>query len=511
MTTDAVEEARAPSLGASLLARYLALSPPYRLVVRWTLIVACVGVAFLDSIVNVAHTAYVGGAGGYVWVVPMAAILAAVGVARRKRTELPIHDRQTDIIVGSMGLVLVLLISGVLLPRFSLYFHLLRLDLFAMWLFVLSASVLLFGLRPVLRFRYVWALLFMVFSLPYHLSVIAFGGGKFAAGASTMVIAGVATGIAVGTSIRRGVTGSLYAWAVGFVVLVFISAAFTDAPMLVYQEVPVLVSITLVGIFMYFQARRGMPKKLFERKVEPLAAQQVWSGVPPVVGVALILAFIPLPAGASDTQLTGAAPGVLVSGRPLAVPPGWTETDETRYTGMSRFFAENSVLLRQRITADTGEPRFDKLSRPRTVVVDNIVSPRPFTFDVYPGRVIYNMTGARLSETRPIDLGYGVVGQLLSVVDDNLRVTWNSLRFTWGDSRLAQRVSMFAVDNHDPGAPFPEPTTNMALTLRTMFTLLLRGNAVLDEKTPSFKDAQLLTEFGRALVAAQFTAGEPAR
>jgi len=27
---------------------------------------------------------------------------------------------------------------------------------------------------------------------------------------------------------------------------------------------------------------------------------------------------------------------------------------------------------------------------------------------------------------------------------------------------------------------------------------------VLDERTPAFKDAELLTEFGRALVAAQF-------
>lgn len=510
MTADA-PEAPASSLGASLLARYLALSPQYRLIVRWALIVACVGVAFRDSIVNVAHTAYVGGAGGYVWVVPMAAILASIGVARRERTELPIHDRQTDIIVGSMGLVLTLLITGVLLPRFDLYFHLLRLDLLAMWLFVLSATIVLFGLRPVLRFRYVWALLFMVFSLPYHLAVIAFGGGKFAAGASTIIIAAIATGIAVHTSVRRAVIGSLYAWAVGFAVLLLISVAFKDAPMLVYQEVPVLVAITVVGIFMFFRARHGKPKKIFERKVEPLAAHQVWSGVPLVVGVALMLAFIPLPAGATATQLTRSAPSALVSGRPLTVPSGWSQTDETRHRGMGRFYAENAVLLRQRMVADTADPRFDKLARPRTVVVDNIVSPRPFTFDVYPGRVIYNMTGARLSETRPVDLGYGVTGQLLSVVDDNLLVTWNSLRFTWGDNRMAQRVTVFAVDNHDADAPFPEPTTEMVSTLRTMFTLLLRGNAVLDQTIPSFKDAGLLTEFGRALVAAQFAGVEAAR
>jgi hypothetical protein len=42
-------------------------------------------------------------------------------------------------------------------------------------------------------------------------------------------------------------------------------------------------------------------------------------------------------------------------------------------------------------------------------------------------------------------------------------------------------------------------------TLRTLFTLLFRGNAVLDQQTPTFKDEELLTEFGRRLVAAQFT------
>ena len=40
-----------------------------------------------------------------------------------------------------MGLVLALLINGVLLGRYALYFHLSRLDLVSMWLYVLSASI----------------------------------------------------------------------------------------------------------------------------------------------------------------------------------------------------------------------------------------------------------------------------------------------------------------------------------------------------------------------------------
>lgn len=291
----------------------------------------------------------------------------------------------------------------------------------------------------------------------------------------------------------------------GFSVLTLIGVFFEDAPMLVYQEVPVLVAIAAVGVFMYLQARRGQPKRLFDRRVEPLAANQVWAGVPLVVGVTIALALIPLPAGASATVITHAGPAELVPGRPLATPAGWDTTEQHTYDGMSRFYGQHAVLLRQQMTATTGDPRFDKDSRPRTVVVDSIVSQRPLSFDTFHGRIIYNMANARLSDPRRVDLGHGVSGDLLSVVDDNLLITWNSLRFAWGtDEEIAQRVTIFAVDNHEPDAPFPEPTTTLASTLRTMFTLLFRGNAVLDERTPSFKDAELLTEFGRELVATQF-------
>src|SRR5690349_18746784 len=126
--------------------------PTLRLILRWALISALTGIAFHESLYSIGLTAHVGGLGGFAWTVPTVAVLVAVGVARRHRTELPIHDRQVDIIVGTMGLVLALLMNNVLLHRYSLYFHLLRLDLLAMWLFVLCSSIVLFGLRPVSRF-----------------------------------------------------------------------------------------------------------------------------------------------------------------------------------------------------------------------------------------------------------------------------------------------------------------------------------------------------------------------
>lgn len=255
---------------------------------------------------------------------------------------------------------------------------------------------------------------------------------------------------------------------------------------------------------MYLAARRGAPKRILERPVEPLAARQVWAGVPLVIVVALVLAVIPLPVQADTSVIVRSAPGSLTFGQPVVAPRGWNTVARKNFREVDRFYGANSVLVRQQMTAEYGDPRFDKLSRPRTVMVDSIVTQRPFTFEVYPSRMVYDMTGARLSPLRDVDLGYGVTGQIVSVVDDNLLITWNSLRFAWGDGELAQRLTIFAVDNHDAGAPFPEPSKSLASTLHTLFTLLFRGNAVFDERTPTFKDSEFLTEFGRALVAAQF-------
>ncbi|HEY9266577.1 MAG TPA: hypothetical protein VIQ11_18430 [Mycobacterium sp.] len=500
----ATAETEATEGRRSALQRYYDLPPTYRLIIRWGLIVVLTGFAFRASILSLVEVARNGSIGSFVWTVPAAAILVAVAIARRKRTELPIHDRQTDIIVGIMGLGLALLIQGVLLPRYELYFHLLRLDLIAMWLFVSCSAVLLFGLRPVIRFAWVWVMvLLLILTLPYYLVVITLGGGKVAAGSAALLIAGLGAGIAGGPSYKRGALASLAAWVVGFTVLSVIDVFFTDAPVLVYQEVPAITAICVVGLAMYFISRRGQPKRVLDRKIEPLAAKQVWNAVPLVTAAALALSLFPLPVSPISGISSRPSQHPLANGVPLVAPPGWTTTGEVTRIPVNRLYGADALLVRQRMTADTGNPRWDKLGRPRTVVVDSTVSDESFALVMYPGRVLYGLTSARISDVRNVDLGNGVIGNLISVVDDQLLVTWNAMQFTWEDGDLAQRVTMFAVDNHEPEAPFPEPTQNLFPTVRTLITLLFRGEAVLDQRTPTFKDAELLSQFGRALVAAQ--------
>ena len=476
------------------------LQPGYRVALRWLYIGVLTLIAFRHSLASLVEVTRGGGMGGYVWIVPLAAVLAGTSVARRPRTELPIHDRQTDIIVGTLGLVLALLVHAVLMQRYALYFHLLRLDFLAMWLFVVGAAVVLFGLRPVTRFFWVWMLLLMVFPLPYHLTVFLLGGNRMAGGAATLIVGAFATAIAVGRSVRRAVIGSILAWAVGLGVLAVMALYLPDAPLLAYQQIPALTAILLVGILLYLHARRGKEKNFLDRKIEPLAAGQVWVGLPLVAVFAILLSLVKLPTPPTPptTQISE-----MNFAAPLPAPAGWKITDEQTFPWVHRLYGRDAEVTRQRMIALSGNPKWDKHSDPRTVVVDSVVTGRPMSFVVYPTTLLYDLSATRLSAPRRVDLGHGVTGQLVSVVDDKLVVTWNALAWTWRNARQAQRIVVLSVDNHEDDAPFPIPAGGIPGTLNSMFTILFRGNAAVGDRNPVFKDAEMLTEFSRALVAAR--------
>ncbi|MBI3213894.1 MAG: hypothetical protein HYZ38_08755 [Mycobacterium sp.] len=472
------------------------MHPVHRLVIRWAYIAILTVVAFHESIRSAWSTTTGGGFGGYVWLVPIAAVLAAIGIARRKRTELPIHDRQTDIIVGSMGLIFALLLHAVLLQRYGLYFHLLRLDLVALWMFVVSAAVALFGLRPVIRFGWAWLIALMIFPLPYYLTVVLLGGNRISAGVASLVIAAAATSVAVGTKVSRALIGSNATWLVGGTILALLTFFTPNASVRVFQYVPAIASICVVGIGMYLAARRGMPKKLLDRRIEPVAAKQIWSAVPLVLVVAIALSFVHLPK-------VGTSPPMQVDAmnfeQDLKAPAGWRIVETEVYDWVARFYGRGAKLVRQRMVAETGNPNYDKFARPRTVVVDSITTPRPFSLNVYPARMLYRVDGIRLSGNRPVNLGFGLQADLFSAVDDGILVTWDGLQWTWTNGRVGRRVLVIAVDNHEDSAPFPEPTGGVSPTLNSMFTVLFRGNAAATDANPSIKDDQLLTEFGHAM------------
>lgn len=469
-----------------------------RLTLRWIFLALTTAFAFRKTILNLIVSTEAGSLNGYIWLMPVAAVVAAIGVARRERTELPIHDRQTDVIVGILALGFALLLQGVLLHRYELYFHLLRIDIVAMWFFLAGSCVILFGLRPVIRFAGVWLLLTMSFPIGYHLSVIAFGGNRASAGVASLVIAAVATAVSVGRTPNRALAGALGALVVGSIALAMMTAFTPDAPLLAFQLGPASLSMVLVGLVLYLFARRGLPKRLLGRKLEPLAARQIWAGMPLVLIAAVCLSLVNLPVSAAPIPVADMA-----FGHPLVPPAGWHQTDEVQYHWVQRVYGRDANLIRQKFVADAGNPNWDKFARPRTVVVDSTSTWHPFSLQVYPTTMLYDEASSRISDPRSVDLGNGVVGAMVTVVDDKRFLTYNLLTWTWGEHDSAQRVVVAAVDNHEADAVFPEPAGGFNATLRTMFSILFRGNQATWDSDPTFKDEELLTDFGTTLVETQ--------
>ena len=470
-----------------------------RLVLRWVFLLVATIFAFHKDILSLVDSTRAGSLNGFVWLMPIAAIIAAIGVARREHTELPIHDRQTDVIVGVLGLVFAVLLQTILLQRYSEYFFLLRIDLAAMWFFVVSSSVVLFGLRPVIRFGWVWMLLLMTFPAGYQLAVILFGGNRASAGLAELVVAAAATAVAVGRSRNRAAVGAMGALLVGLAALTVMVVVTPEAPLLAFQLVPASLSMVLVGVGLFYYARRGRAKYVLGRTLEPLAARQVWAGAALVLAVAAVLSLAKLP---ELPRPPTSVPG-MTFGRPLAAPTGWHQTGESDFKWVKRIYGRNANLIRQEFVADKGNPLWDKQADPRAVVVDSTSTGRPFTLKVYPAKVLYDEGTSRFSDPVPIDLGSGVVGSLVTVVDDKRLLTHNLLTWNWTNGKSAQRVMVAAVDDHDAPEVFPEPTGGLNATLRTLVSVFFRGNQATWDSDPTFKDRAMLTEFGRGLVEAQ--------
>ena len=118
-------------------------------------------------------------------------------------------------------------------------------------------------------------------------------------------------------------------------------AAFTpDAPLLAYQFIPAITAICLVGLMLFLLARRGAPKRVLERKIEPLAANQMWSALPVVLVVAVAISLVRLP----SIVFT---PAAVVEGMPFAAaltpPPGWQVSGAQEYPWVSRLFGHGAT------------------------------------------------------------------------------------------------------------------------------------------------------------------------
>ncbi|MBM7416232.1 MULTISPECIES: hypothetical protein [Nocardiaceae] len=478
--------------------------PVRTLALRWAVLVVCVAFAFAPTWIRLAEEADSGAVTAYVFVFPVLAVVAGQGTARRREGELPIHDRQTDLIVGGIGALLALAVQALWLPRYSDQYALLHIDLAAVVLFTLSGAIMLFGLRPVGQF---WPILLLAFAMSpmlYRLLAVSMGGSRFAYGMVLVLVAGVAGAIAVGRTRGRAALGFLVTVAVGAAVLQLLLVLDPTIDIVLLQLIPTVGASAATGTLFYLLARRGRSKRPLGRPVGAPSVKSARSAVITLVVVAVALVTRPLPAPPPPVDTVG-PPGVVAAA--LAAPTGWRLLDDETYPWVRSYFGQRSSLVRQELQAAVANPEWDVRGRPRTVVVDTLTTTNAASLAVYPERTLYRLASTRSSPELPVELGHGVTASLHTSVDDTLLLTWTKLVFDWVRDGVFQRITIISVDNHEPGAEFPEPTPSMASNLSSVFAVFLRGNTVVGDDDPDFDDRGLLASVGASLVDAQFPAG----
>ncbi|WP_084727625.1 hypothetical protein [Rhodococcoides yunnanense] len=469
--------------------------------VRWAVLLGCVVVAYLPTWVRLAEEAGDGAITTYIFVLPFLAAVAAQGIARRRTGELPIHDRQTDIIVGGLALLGAVAIKALWLPRYADQYELSHLDVLSGLVFFLGGAILLFGLRPVGRFWSVWILLAALGPLLYRMAAITVGGSRFAYGAVLVVLAGAAGAIAVGRTRRRGWLGFFCTTVLGFAILGAMLLWWPRVHIAWLQLISAVGASALTGIGFYWFARRGESKKPLTGHIAPVTAKPSKSSLVIVVAAAALLVAFPLPAR-TEIPATEGPPGT--PGEPLIAPAGWSQREFLEYDWAKTYFGRSATLSRQIMRADEGSLAYDIQSRPRTVVVDVLSTVNRASLAVYPESTLYRLSNTRTSDSLPVELGHDITGSLYTSVSDELLLTWTKLVFTWVRDDVTQRVTIISVDNHEPGAVFPTPAPAMASNIGTSLATFLRGNTIAADDDPDYKDRELLTDFGTDLVDAQW-------
>lgn len=468
-----------------------------RLLLRWAIIVGLVAFAYHDTVAAVFAEIRERTLLTYLPVALVLVLIAAIGVSLREKRELPIYDRQTDVIVGGILVVLAGSLDALLNSRYDDYYLSVHIDILSLWVFLLSACILMFGLRPTARYRWVWLLALSIFPMPFRVTVLAFGSERYASGIAVLLLAVGCSAVAVGRSRRHALIGALISGITGAAVLLAITIVNPELSRFGYMAIPSVAAALVTVTIMYLDYRRDPNRRrLIRRDIDRLTAPNVIVGPSVLTVAAVLISLNPAPDIEVDRGQTH--PNLSMS-LPFAAPAGWKELSSEPLE-FTRYYGRYAHAVRQKVVQTEGDLRFDKQARPRTLVVDAITTDRPITLDVYHPAIVYDTTSARRSRPQTVFLDRGIAATLNTVVDDKRVLTFNVLRWRWNNGPTTMQVTVISVDNHLPDAPFPQPADNPLRIINPMLTILLRGNSVTIDETPLFKDRDLLMAYANGVI-----------
>ena len=475
----------------------------WRLLGRLGLVIGLSLLAFRHSVGGVVHSIAGGSVLVYVLAVPLYAGLAAAASSRRPGFEEAGGVRRRDLVAGSLTCLVALGFASLLGPGLSGVHELWRLDLLMLWVFMLGATVLSFGVHQVVRSWPFWAVSLLLWPFPVRLANTALGAATGGALLLLVVVLGVvAYGHRRHDPPRWQVLGSVAG--TGAVVLAL--SGLTTHPQRLWWP---SVAATLVAVLWWAGQAHVRPQaSVVEHRVGGTTLVLVALAV---VGV-VTLPAVPRPLTPSNpTGITSLSLG------PVLVP-GFARTSSTVSKDQQRYFGRTSVW--QRVELRQSDPRTGAVPGGREIVVDVISTPRPQVLGLYPVVTTYPTGTLSSTPDAEVDLGHGVAGQLFRAVDARRGLSYTLLTFSWRlpvdmaltggytgpPAQLTQRITLIAVDDHRVGAPFPTPGN---ATLDGIRTAVERVGRAQQPRSGSdlLADEQLLDDAARGLVHQRLTGG----
>jgi hypothetical protein len=310
----------------------------------------------------------------------------------------------------------------------------------------------------------------------------------------------VAIAIAVARTWRRALVGFLATLALGTAILAVLAR--TNVPGQVVQLVPASVAGVVVGAAFIASATWIAPTGAPPVPDRESVVVRPWHAAIALVLATIVFVLIPYPSVSSPFE-ANPGPATVPADGGQVVPPGFTQDWITNYPGATRYFGPGATVTRQQLTTTEVVPEWDDKGRKRTIMIDTTRTHVPSTLLVNTAYSMYDVVSDRRSPYVSVDLGQGVTGLFGTVVDDDILLTWSGLVFEWERAGATERVTLISVDDHDPGAPFPEPQLRLAERLMLSATILLRGNEAIEDLRSQYKDRAMLTEVATALVDTQ--------
>ena len=476
---------------------------PYPLLGRWLVLVAAVGLAFHQTLVSVAVQSTNGDPLAYLLLLPAWGVLLLFGTQLRRGRDLDIHDRQVDWVLATGLAGLILMLDELLRPRLGDTAGLVRIDILALVLFVMLASILLFGTRATGQSWAAWFFLLACWPLPYRLIGAALGGTTDTYGLLNVALSTAAVVVASGRPLRRRLGNGALTLVVGGIALATLSISL---PPVAVEVVPSLVALSAV-VAVDVRRHRGTrwmpapsagPSSVVKKPIAAMVALLLLGGA-----LGMFAQFAPETISAQSLPVTG--PGWTST---AVVPPGWATHGRQAESWASRYFGTGSSWYRYRFATGSGSNR-------QHVMVDALTASTVGPLSVYPAISCYRLFVPYVQSATPVSLGHGVEATMIYAnaysAPSPVQAQWALITWTWkipGPVTTAyQRVTVLTLEGAATVAGFPAPAAPGANnSVRTTFTDILRGVSTTASPAPTASTMNRLVAFSKQVVARQSAA-----